>query len=314
MTKVAVLGAGFVGTATATYLAERNIADIVLIDVVNYGLAAGKAVDLLAASAVRGFSARITGTDKIEEARGAAVVVNTAGVPRKPGMDRMDLLKVNAGIAADLARGIAAHAPDAVVINVANPLDVLCYVLLKTTGFPRERVVGMAGVLDSTRFRTFIAEALDCDPKYVTAMVLGGHGDSMVPVTRTASVGGVPIEELLEREAIARIVDRTRKAGAEVVKLLQTGSAFSSTGAAICEMVEACLAGRPRLLPASAYLQGEYGLDDIYLGVPVLLGQGGMQRIVEMQLAPEEQQALQRSADEVREGVNALDLAALTRA
>ncbi|MFH0910963.1 MAG: malate dehydrogenase [Planctomycetota bacterium] len=306
MAKVAILGAGFVGTAAAVYLAERNIADIALIDVVNYGLAAGKALDLSAAAAVRGFSARVTGTDRIEEAEGASVVVNTAGIARKPGMDRMDLLQANAGIAANLAEGVARHAPGAVIINVSNPLDVLCYVFLKKTGFPRERVVGMGGVLDSTRFRAFLAETLDCDPQGVSAMVLGGHGDSMVPIVRTATVGGVPAAELLSGEELARAVARTRTAGADVLHLLKTGSAFSSTGAAVFEMVEACLVGRKKLLPASAWLEGEYGLEGVYLGVPVMLGQGGVERIVEMELTPEEEAALRASADEVRAGIEAV--------
>lgn len=306
MAKVAILGAGFVGTATATYLAERNMADIVLIDVVNYGLAAGKAVDLAAASAVRGFSCRVCGTDDLAQAAGADVVVNAAGIPRKPGMDRMDLLKKNAGIAASLGQGIAKHAPEAVLINVTNPLDVLCHVFLRETGFPRERVLGMAGVLDSSRFRTFLALELGCDPRDVSAMVLGGHGDSMVPILRTATVGGVPVESLLSKDKLDAVVERTRKAGAEVVKLLQTGSAFSSTGAAAAQMVDACLSGQPRLLPASACLRGEYGLSDLYLGVPVLLGVGGIRRIVEFDLTAEETAALQASAAEVRKGIDSL--------
>ncbi|MFW5857059.1 MAG: malate dehydrogenase [Planctomycetota bacterium] len=306
MTKVAILGAGNVGTATATYLAERNLADIVLIDVVNYGLAAGKAVDLQAAAALRGFSVRIEGTDQIDACAGAAVVVNTAGSPRKPGMDRMDLLKVNAGIAAGLARGVAAHAPEAVLVNVANPLDVICHVFRTTTGFPRTRVLGMAGALDTARFRAFLAEALDCAPEDVSAMVLGGHGDEMVPLVRTATVGGVPVTELLDTETLDRIVERTRKAGAEVVKLLQTGSAFSSTGAAAGHMVEACLAGRKRMLPASVALEGEYGLEGVNLGVPVFLGQGGMDRIVEVELTGNEREALAASAAAVRAGIESL--------
>jgi malate dehydrogenase len=306
MTKIAILGAGNVGTATASYLAEHPVDEIVLIDVVNYGLAAGKAVDLAAAGAVRGFGARVRGTDRIEEAAGADVVVNTAGVPRKPGMDRMDLLRTNAGIAANLGGEVARHAPEAVVINVTNPLDVICHVLLEATGFPRERVVGMAGVLDSSRFRTFLAEAIDCAPEDVSAMVMGGHGDTMVPLVRTATVAGVPLAELLDRETIDAAVERTRGAGAEVVRLLQTGSAFSSTGAAAGHMVEACLAARPRLLPASARLEGEYGFDGFHLGVPVLLGRGGVRRVVEFELTEDERAALSESAAAVRKGIEAL--------
>lgn len=307
MPKVAILGAGNVATAAATFLAERNLADLVLIDVVNYGLAAGKAVDLAAAGPLRGSSARIHATDRIEALAGARVVVNTAGVPRKPGMDRMDLLKTNAAIARRLARGVATHAPDAMVVNVANPLDVICQVFLQTTGFPRERVVGMAGALDSARLRTFIADALDCDPRDVAALVLGGHGDRMVPLVRTATVAGVPVSELLSAEALEHLVRRTRQAGAEVVGLLKTGSAFTSTGAAVCAMVEPLLTGRARMVPASAYLQGEYGLRDLFLGVPVLLGRHGVERIVELALTDAERGALQRSADEVRKGLDALE-------
>jgi malate dehydrogenase len=306
MAKVAILGAGAVGTAAAVYLAERNIADIVLIDVVNYGLAAGKALDLSAASAIRGFSHRIYGTDKMAEVKGAKVVVNCAGVARKPGMDRMDLLRINAKITADLARGIAEHALETTVIQVANPLDVLSWVMLKVSGFPKERVIGKAGVLDSSRFRTFLAEALGCDPRDVSAMVLGGHGDSMVPIIRTATVCGIPVTQLLSPEAVEIAVERTRNAGADVVKLLQTGSAFSSTGAAICQMVEAVLIGKQRLLPASAYLDGEYGFRDIYLGVPIMLGSGGVKRIVEMELTERERNLLSHSAAEVRAGIEAL--------
>jgi malate dehydrogenase len=303
MAKVAILGAGMVGTATATYLAERNLADLVLIDVIDRGLAEGKAVDLAAASAVRGFSVRIEGTDEVEAAAGADVIVSTAGVPRKPGMDRMDLLRQNGEIARRLGGAVARHAPGAVFINVANPLDVLCHIFLDTMKFPRERVFGMAGVLDSTRFRTFLAGALDCDPRDVSAMVLGGHGDTMVPLVRTATVSGVPVTELLDSETLAGIVERTRRAGAEVVRLLRTGSAFLSTGAAVAQMVEGVLAGRPRLLPVSARLEGEYGMRGFHLGVPALIGPGGIRRIVEVELTEEERTALAASAEEVRTGI-----------
>lgn len=308
MPKIAILGAGNVGTATAVYLAERNVADIVLVDVVDAGLAGGKAVDLSAASAVRGFDCSIRGTDRIEEVAGADVVVNTAGMPRKPGMDRMDLLLKNVEIASSLAEGVAAHAPEAVLINVANPLDVIAYTFYRKTGFPRSRVLGMAGVLDSSRFRSFLADEIDCAPADVSAMVLGGHGDSMVPIVRTATVSGVPVTELLDADTVERIVERTRHAGAEVVKLLRTGSAFSSTGAAAGQMVEACLGCRPRLLPASAVLEGEYGESGICLGVPVLLGAGGIRRVVELDLSADEAAALAASAASVRSAIESLDL------
>jgi malate dehydrogenase len=308
MPKVAFVGAGNVGATAAVFTAEANVADVTLIDVVE-GLAAGKAVDLLAASPLRGFSGRVEGTTDLAGLDGADVVVTTAGLARKPGMDRMDLLKKNVAIASGIADEIAARAPGAVLVNVTNPLDVITELYLRRTGFPRERVLGMAGVLDSARFRAFIALELGVSPRDVEAMVLGGHGDTMVPLISSATVSGVPVKQLIEPDALARIVERTRKAGAEVVALLKTGSAFVSPAAAATEMVLAVLADERRILPAAVRLEGEYGFDGICLGVPIVIGAGGMRKVVEIELAPDERAALEESAAAVREGVKALDQA-----
>ncbi len=306
MPKVAFVGAGNVGATAAVFTAEANVADVTLIDVVD-GLAAGKAVDLLAAAPLRGFSGRVEGTTDLAGLDGADVVVTTAGLARKPGMDRMDLLKKNVAIASGIAGELAARAPGAVLVNVTNPLDVITELYLRRTGFPRERVLGMAGVLDSARFRAFIALELGVSPRDVEAMVLGGHGDTMVPLISSATVSGVPVTQLIEADALARIVERTRKAGAEVVALLKTGSAFVSPAAAAAEMVLAVLADERRILPAAVRLEGEYGFDGICLGVPIVIGAGGMQKVVEIELAPDERAALEKSAAAVREGVKALD-------
>ncbi len=306
MPKVAFVGAGNVGATAAMFTAEANVADVTLIDVVE-GFAEGKAVDLLAAAPLRGFSGKVEGTTDLSSVEGAEVVVTTAGLPRKPGMDRMDLLKKNVAIASGIADAIARHAPDAVVVNVANPLDIITELYLRRTGFPRERVLGMAGVLDSARFRAFLALELGVSARDVEAMVLGGHGDTMVPLVSSATVSGVPVTQLIDADAIERIIERTRKAGAEVVALLKTGSAFVSPAAAAAEMVLAILRDEKRVLPAAVRLEGEYGFDGICLGVPVVIGAGGMQRVVELTLAPAEHAALDRSAAAVREGVKALD-------
>ncbi len=282
--KVSVIGAGNVGAKAVYYIAEKNIADIVMVDVVN-GLASSKALDFLHAAPLRGYEVRIRGTTDFGEIEGSDVVVITAGIARKPGMDRMDLLKTNVGIAAQAAREIALRAPNAVVIVVTNPLDVISMVVLRETGFALRKVVGMAGVLDSTRFRWFIAEKLGVWPGDVQAMVLGGHGDEMVPLTRYTSVGGIPLDQLLDAPSIEALVKRTRTGGAEIVSLLKTGSAFYAPGASVAKMVEAVIKDERRLFPASAYLRGEYGFRDIYLGVPVIMGRNGVERVVELPLA-----------------------------
>ena len=303
--KVSVIGAGNVGAKAVYYIAEKNIADIVMVDVVN-GLASSKALDFLHAAPLRGYEVRIRGTTDFGEIEGSDVVVITAGIARKPGMDRMDLLKTNVGIATQAAREIALRAPNAVVIVVTNPLDIISMVVLRETGFALRKVVGMAGVLDSTRFRWFIAEKLGVWPGDVQAMVLGGHGDEMVPLTRYTSVGGIPLDQLLDAPGIEALVKRTRTGGAEIVSLLKTGSAFYAPGASVAKMVEAVIKDERRLFPASAYLRGEYGFRDIYLGVPVIMGRNGVERVVELPLADDERKSLDASAEAVRKGLDEL--------
>ena len=309
MPKVAFVGAGNVGATAALFCAETGLADIVLIDVVD-GLAAGKALDMTAAAPLRGVSGDVTGTTDMNAVEGADVIVTTAGLARKPGMDRMDLLKKNVQIATGIAEAIKEKAPEAVVVNVTNPLDVITHHILNVTGFPRERVIGMAGVLDSARFRAFLALELGVSPVDVTAMVLGGHGDAMVPLVSSATVGGVPLTSLPrfrdEPDALERIVERTRKAGAEVVGLLKTGSAFVSPAASAIEMVKAVLLDERRVMPAAVRLDGEYGYKGICLGVPVVIGAGGVQKVVEIELSAEERAALGLSAEAVRKGIEAL--------
>ncbi len=304
--KVTVIGAGNVGAKAVYYIAEKNIADIVMIDVVE-GLAQSKAMDFLHAAPLRGYEVRIRGTTDFTEVAGSDVVVITAGIARKPGMDRMDLLRTNVGIARTAAKEIAARAPNAVVIVVTNPLDVIAMAVLRETGFALKRVVGMAGVLDSTRFRTFIAEKLHVWPGDVQTMVLGGHGDDMVPLTSYTSVGGIPIEQLMDSTTIESLVGRTRTGGAEIVGLLKTGSAFYAPGASVAKMVEAVIKDERRLIPASTYLRGEYGLRDIFLGVPVILGRNGVERIVEIPLSETERKSLEASAESVRRGIRELE-------
>jgi len=301
--KVSVIGAGNVGAKAVYYIAEKNIADIVMVDVVP-GLAASKALDFLHAAPMRGYEVRIRGTTDFAYIEGSDVVVMTAGIARKPGMDRMDLLRTNAEIAASAAREIAARAPNAVVIVVTNPLDVITQVMLRESGFALRKVVGMAGVLDSTRFRYFIAEKLGVWPGDVQAMVLGGHGDEMVPLTGYTSVGGIPISQMLDPASIEALVKRTRTGGAEIVSLIKSGSAFYAPGASVAKMVEAVIKDEKRLFPASAFLRGEYGFSDIYLGVPVIMGRNGIERIVELPLTDPEKRALEASAEAVKKGLD----------
>ena len=304
--KVSVIGAGNVGAKAVYYIAEKNLADIVMVDVVD-GLARSKALDFLHAAPLRGYEVRIRGTTDFAEIEGSDVVVITAGIARKPGMDRMDLLKINVGIARKAASEIALRAPNAVVIVVTNPLDVIAMVALRETGFALRKVVGMAGVLDSTRFRYFIAEKLGVWPGDVQAMVLGGHGDDMVPLISYTSVGGIPVGELLDPASVETLVKRTRTGGAEIVNLLKTGSAFYAPGASVAKMVEAVIKDEKRLFPASAFLRGEYGFKDIFLGVPVIMGRNGVERIVELPLSEPEKKALDASAESVRKGLKDLE-------
>lgn len=306
MRKVSVIGAGNVGATAVYHIARLDLADVVMVDVVE-GLPQAKALDFRHSAPLRGFGVEVIGTNDYADIKDSDVVVMTAGIARKPGMDRMDLLKTNVGIAKTAAQNIAKYAPDSVVIAVTNPLDVIAMALLRETKFPWERVVGMAGVLDSTRFRYFIAEALDVWPGDVEAMVLGGHGDSMVPLTSYASVGGIPLAELMDKETIDRLVARTRKGGGEIVNYLKSGSAYYAPGASAARMTQAVLRGESALIPASAHLTGQYGYEGIFLGVPLRLGAGGIEEIIEVELSPEEKAALDKSAEAVKGGVKTLE-------
>ncbi|MCP4022903.1 MAG: malate dehydrogenase [Desulfobacteraceae bacterium] len=305
MHKVSIIGSGHVGATAVYYIAEKNLADIVMVDVVE-GLPQAKALDYLHAAPMRKYSVHISGTNDYKDIKDSDVVVITAGIPRKPGMDRMDLMKINVDIAKKAAQAIAEYAPNAIVIVVSNPLDIIAMVTLQESGFALKRVIGMAGVLDSTRFRYFIAEKLGVWPGDVMAMVLGGHGDSMVPLSRFTRVSGVPIQELLDDETIEQLINRTRTGGGEIVSLLKQGSAFYAPGASTAKMVEAIVKDEKRVVPVSAYLRGEYGYNDIFLGVPVLLGKNGAEKIIELDLTPGEKTALDASAKGVKEGVETL--------
>lgn len=304
--KVSIIGAGSVGATAAYYVAEKVIADIVMVDVAE-GSTRAKALDFLHAGPVRDYDVGIVGSSDIAAVAESDVVVITAGLPRKPGMDRMDLLKVNTDIVKGVSRGIAEHAPNAVVIVVTNPLDIMCQVVLRTTGFDVRRVVGMAGILDATRLRYFVADFVGCSLADVDAVVLGGHGDQMVPLPRFTTVAGIPITKLMDGATIAKLVDRTRKGGAEIVSYLKTGSAYYAPAAAVAEMVEAVVTDRKHVAPCAAYLRGEYGIENLFLGVPVLLGRNGVERIVELDLSKEERLQLQASAEAVRQGVAELE-------
>jgi malate dehydrogenase len=306
--KITVVGAGHVGATTAQRVAELGIAnEVALIDIVE-GMPKGKALDLWEAAPVVGYDTRLSGGTDYGMIDGSDVVIVTAGLPRKPGMSRDDLLKKNTEIVQGVAREIEARCPDAIVLVVSNPLDVMSYVTLKTTGFDRKRVIGMAGVLDTARFRSFIALELDVSVRDVSAFVLGGHGDSMVPLPRYSTVAGIPLPHLLSEERIEALVDRTRKGGGEIVELLGSGSAFYAPSAAVVEMAEAILRDRNRILPCAAWLQGEYGLSDVFVGVPLKLGAGGIKEIVEIELTGEEKKALHASAAHVKETMSKLNL------
>ena len=298
--KLAVIGAGMVGATTAQRLAEKELGDVVLTDIVPW-MPQGKALDLMQSAPVLGYDAAITGSNDIAEIAGADLVVITAGLARKPGMSRDDLLIKNAQIISGLADAVKKHAPNSIVVVVTNPLDVMTWLVWKRTGFAPHRVMGMAGVLDSARFCTFIAIELGVSIRDVHAMVLGGHGDSMVPLPRYSTVSGVPITELLSADRIEALVDRTRKGGAEIVQLLQQGSAYYAPSASVAAMVESIIKDQKRLLPAAAYLTGQYGINDTYAGVPVKLGAKGVEQIVELSLTADELAALRASAEQVRE-------------
>ena len=305
--KVAVIGAGNVGATTAQRIAEAQLADVALIDIIE-GMPQGKALDLAEAAPVLGADAALAGSNDLADVAGSDVVVITAGLPRKPGMSRDDLLKKNAAIVGGVVDAVKQHAPDSILVIVSNPLDVMTYLAWKRSGFPRERVVGMAGVLDSARFACFIAEELGVSTKDIRAMVLGGHGDSMVPLPRYTCVSGIPVTDLIAADRLEALIERTRNGGAEIVSLLKTGSAFYAPSASVAAMVAAILKDEKRILPACVVLQGEYGLNDLCAGVPVKLGAGGVQQIVELQLREEELAALRNSAEKVRAGVQTLGL------
>jgi malate dehydrogenase len=303
--KVTVIGAGNVGATTAQRIAEAGLADVVLVDIVE-GLPQGKGLDLAEAAPVVGHDSRVIGTNDYAETSGSDIVVVTSGLARQPGMSRDDLLAKNAGIVRSVVQAAAQHSPDAVLIVVTNPLDAMCHVAMQASGFPRERVLGMAGVLDSARFRTFIAMELGVSVEDTHAFVLGGHGDTMVPLSRYSTVAGVPITELLPADRVKALEERTANGGAEVVALLKSGSAFYAPAASTFEMVDAILRDRKRVLPCAVYLQGEFGTRDLFVGVPAVLGRGGLERVLEIRLTADEQAAFDASAGAVRELVDKL--------
>lgn len=303
--KVTVVGAGNVGSTAALRLADRDYADIVLVDVVE-GLPQGKALDLMESGPVVGFDTHLTGAESYEATAGSDLVVVTSGLARKPGMSRDDLVDKNAAIITGVVEQVVRHSPDCILLIVSNPLDAMTHLAYKISGFPRHRVLGMAGVLDTARFRTFIAMELDVSVEDVQGFVLGGHGDTMVPLPRFTTVAGIPITELLPKERIDAICQRTANGGAEIVNLLKTGSAFYAPGAAVAQMADSLLLDKKRILPATVFLQGEYGIHDLFIGVPVKLGAGGVEQIVEIKLTPDEEMAIQRSAGAVRELVDGM--------
>ena len=303
--KVTVVGAGNVGATTAQRLAEKGLCDVVLVDIAE-GLPQGKALDLAEAAPIEKHDARLVGTNDYEETRNSDIVIITAGIPRKPGMSRDDLLKTNAGIMKNVVENVAKASPEAKLIIVSNPLDAMCHVAFDASGFPRNRIMGMAGVLDSARFRTFIARELNVSVENTHAFVLGGHGDTMVPLPRFSTVAGIPITELLSKDRIDALVERTRNGGAEIVSLLKTGSAFYAPASAAVEMAEAILKDRKKILPCAAYLDGEYGINGLFIGVPVKLGADGIEDIIEIELTDEEAAALRKSADAVKSLVDAM--------
>ena len=303
--KVTVVGAGNVGATAAQRIFERGYADVVLVDIVE-GLPQGKALDLLESGPVVGTDANIVGTNSYDETAGSDIVVITSGVARKPGMSRDDLLFTNRNIVGSVTREVVQRSPDAVLIIVTNPLDAMAQHAYEVAGLPRSRVIGMAGILDTARFRTFLAQELDVSVQDVHAYVLGGHGDTMVPLVGSTNVGGVPISQLLPEDRVQAIVERTQNGGGEIVQLLKSGSAYYAPAASIAQMVEAILLDRKQVVPCCVLLEGEYGIDGLFVGVPVKLGAGGMQEIVQVQLTDEEQAALQSSAEAVRELIDVL--------
>ena len=306
-TKISVVGAGNVGATVAQLIVYKELGDVVMVDIIE-GLPQGKALDLLEAGPVEGYDSQVNGANNYEATADSHIVVITAGIARKPGMSRSDLITTNANIVRAVTEQVIKYSPEALLIVVSNPLDAMVHLTKHVSGFPKNRVVGQAGVLDSTRFRTFIAQELNVSVEDTQAFVLGGHGDTMVPLPRYSTVAGIPITHLLPQETIDRLVQRTRDGGGEIVNLLKSGSAFYAPGAAVVQMVEAIVKDKKRVLPCTAYLEGEYGLRDIYFGVPVKLGAGGVEQIIEIELTADERAALQASAKEVADTIQLLQL------
>ncbi len=299
--KIAVIGSGFTGATTAFILAQKELGDIVLVDIPQLeNPTKGKALDMEESSPVLGFDARITGTANYEDIKDADLVIITAGIARKPGMSRDDLVNTNAGIMRSVAEQVKTYAPNSIVLVLSNPVDAMTYTFFKTSGFPKERVIGQSGVLDTARFRTFVAQELNVSVEDVTGFVLGGHGDDMVPLVRYSYAGGIPLQKLIPQDRLDAIVERTRKGGGEIVNLLGNGSAYYAPAASLVQMAEAILKDKKRILPSIAYLEGEYGYSDLYLGVPTLLGGNGIEKVIELDLLPEEKAALDKSAESVR--------------
>ncbi|MBI2657976.1 malate dehydrogenase [Candidatus Woesearchaeota archaeon] len=297
--KISIIGAGNVGATTAHWIASKELGDVVLLDIVD-GMPQGKSLDLLESAPVEGFDVDVKGTNNYEDTKNSDIVVVTSGVPRKPGMSRDDLISINSKIVREVTENVAKHSPNCILIIVTNPLDAMVFVASKVSNFPHHRVIGMAGVLDSTRFRTFIAKELDVSVEDVDAMVLGGHGDSMVPLPRYSTVNGIPITELMDHGRITALAERTRKGGEEIVNLLKTGSAFYAPGAAVTEMVEAILKDKKRILPCAAYCDKEYDVNGYFVGVPVKLGRKGVEKVIELKLNKEESEMFQKSVEHVK--------------
>jgi malate dehydrogenase len=298
--KVTVVGSGNVGATAAQRLSEKELCDVVLVDIIE-GVPQGKSLDLTEAAPIEKHDAKLTGTNAYDVTADSDIVIITAGIPRKPGMSRDDLISTNAGIMKSVTQQIVQYSPEAILIIVSNPLDAMCHVAFEASGFPKQRVLGMAGVLDSARCRAFIAMELNVSVENTHAFVLGGHGDTMVPLARYSTVAGIPITELLPQDRIDAIVDRTRNGGAEIVSLLKTGSAYYAPASAAVEMAESILKDKKKILPCAVYLEGEYGINDLFIGVPVKLGAKGVEQVIEISLTPDEQAALKRSADAVKE-------------
>jgi len=305
--KVTVIGAGNVGASCAQLLAQRDYADVVVMDIIE-GLPQGKALDLRQAGPIRYYDTNLVGTNKYEDTANSDVVVITSGVPRKPGMSRDDLVLTNMKIVKEVTENVAKHSPKCIIIMVANPLDAMAHLALHVSKFPRNRVIGMSGILDTARFRTFVAMELGVSVEDVSALILGGHGDQMVPITRLAAVGSVPLSELMPQEKIAKIAERTVKGGAEIVALLKTGSAFYAPGAGAAQIVDSIILDKKRVLPCSVYLEGEYGIKGVFVGVPAKIGTGGIEKIMEVKLTAEENAALKKSADAVMELVKIMKI------